>query len=55
MIKKIDGLGIKVPSSDFCVSDVEKYVGENVYYMYMHMCGVLVSSRCIYMCILCNK
>ena len=28
MIKKKDGLGLKVPSPDFQVSDVEKYVGE---------------------------
>ena len=34
MIKKKDGLGIKVPSSDFQVSDVEKYVGKSTVYMY---------------------
>ena len=28
MIKKKDGLGIKVPSPEFRISDVEKYVGE---------------------------
>ena len=28
MIKKKDGLGVKVPSPEFRVCDVEKYVGE---------------------------
>ena len=35
MIKKKDGLGIEVPSSDFQVSDVEKYVGKSTVYMYI--------------------
>ena len=49
IIKKKDGLGLKVPSGDFLVSDVEKYVGKNCYiYRYartttMYMCD----DRCI--------
>lgn len=34
MIKKKDGLGLKVPSSDFRVSDVEKYVGKVCAYVH---------------------
>ena len=38
LIKKKDGLGLKVPSTDFKVSDVEKYVGKSTHYiMYTHM------------------
>ena len=46
IIKKKDGLGLKVPSGDFLVSDVEKYVGKNCRYARtttMYMCD----DRCI--------
>lgn len=51
MINKKDGLGLKVPSSDFQVADVERYVGEVVHvHVYalsvLHLCDVGSYDAC---------